>query len=194
MDIKKCFEIFELDRPASLYEVKQAYKDIVNVWHPDRFSNNPRLKQKAEEKLKEINVAYDTLKSYLASKQDVEPEQDKAPQENFKATEDVEVGPKTKPEAYYRQEREESKTYDKTEVIVEAGTGIVLSLWSYLSSIFQRIVADAKTEIEQGEMNQCQRKTGRKGRGRAMGRGRGMGRGKGMGGLRGGGAKGRGRG
>ena len=64
MDIEKCFEIFELDRRASPYEVKQAYKDIVNVWHPDRFSNNPRLKQKAEEKLKEINVAYETLKSY----------------------------------------------------------------------------------------------------------------------------------
>ncbi|MBW1888862.1 MAG: molecular chaperone DnaJ, partial [Deltaproteobacteria bacterium] len=45
--------MFELDRLASPYEVKQAYKDIVNVWHPDRFSNNPRLKQKAEEKLKE---------------------------------------------------------------------------------------------------------------------------------------------
>ena len=50
MDIKKCFEILELDRGASIAETKQAYKDIVSVWHPDRFSHNPRLKRKAEGK------------------------------------------------------------------------------------------------------------------------------------------------
>ena len=68
MEIKKCFEILELDPNASVDEAKQAYKDIVNVWHPDRFSHNSRLKEKAEEKLKEINVAYETVNSLLSSK------------------------------------------------------------------------------------------------------------------------------
>jgi curved DNA-binding protein CbpA len=34
------------------------------VWHPDRFPNDPRLQEKAQEKLKEINLAYDYLKSH----------------------------------------------------------------------------------------------------------------------------------
>lgn len=67
MDIKRCFDILELDRGASLDDAKQAYKDIVNVWHPDRFSHHPRLKQKAEKKLKEANLAFETVVSFLSS-------------------------------------------------------------------------------------------------------------------------------
>jgi DnaJ-class molecular chaperone len=171
MDIEKCFAIFELDRYASSDEVKQAYKDMVNVWHPDRFSDNPRLRKRAEEKLKEINVAYEMLKSHLSSKQSFEPEHGKSAQEDDYSRRDVEVEPKTR---------------DITEAIVEKNTGIVLSLWSYLSSAIQRMVAEAKTEIEQGELNPQQRKGGGMKRGRAMGRGRGMGRFRGSGGKGGG--------
>jgi tetratricopeptide (TPR) repeat protein len=39
-------------------EIKQAYRDLVQVWHPDRFAGNPRLQRKAEEALKKINLAY----------------------------------------------------------------------------------------------------------------------------------------
>ncbi len=39
-------------------EIKQAYRDLVQVWHPDRFAGNPRLQKKAEETLKRINIAY----------------------------------------------------------------------------------------------------------------------------------------
>jgi hypothetical protein len=183
MDVKRCFEILELDPGASPDEVKQAYKDIVSVWHPDRFSNNPRLKQKADEKLKEINTAYETLKSYLSTKQALDTEQEKT-----KAREDVDTGVKAKAEGEYRQRRQDSKSSDKTEAFVEAGTGLVLSLWSYLSSVCQRIIADVKTEIEQEAPKRYQRKAG----GRGDGKGRGMGRGRGMDG--GGGGRGRGRG
>jgi len=161
MNIEQSFEILELDRSASTDEIKQSYKDIVTVWHPDRFSSNPRLKQKAEEKLKEVNVAYDTLKSYLSSEQQIEPKQEK-------------VQPDVAP-------------YDnKTEAMVEAGTGIALSLWSYLSSLFQSVVTDVKTGMEQGGLDQSQRGAGCGGRGRrkdkGMGRrGGGRGRGKGRG-------------
>ena len=48
MDIKRCYEILELEPTASVKDLKQAYKDIVNVWHPDRFSHSTRLKKKAE--------------------------------------------------------------------------------------------------------------------------------------------------
>jgi curved DNA-binding protein CbpA len=49
---------------ATLAEIKQARTDLVKVWHPDRFSHDARLKVKAEEKLKEINAAYEWLCSH----------------------------------------------------------------------------------------------------------------------------------
>src|SRR5204862_447265 len=53
--------ILEIERGASLAEIRQAYRDQTKVWHPDRFSNDIRLKNKAEEKLKRINLAYRRL-------------------------------------------------------------------------------------------------------------------------------------
>lgn len=58
------YQILEIETGASQDDIKQAYKDLAKVWHPDRFSDSPRLKQKAEEKLKRINAAYEFLKSY----------------------------------------------------------------------------------------------------------------------------------
>jgi curved DNA-binding protein CbpA len=62
--ISRCIEILGLKRNASEEEVNQAYRDLANVWHPDRFVGNPRLQKKAEEKLKEINAAYEYIKSF----------------------------------------------------------------------------------------------------------------------------------
>jgi len=56
-----CYEILGLRHGASEDEVKQAYRDLVKVWHPDRFSHDPRLQVKAQEKLKDINEAYTKL-------------------------------------------------------------------------------------------------------------------------------------
>lgn len=61
---KIALQTLELDRNASCEEIKQAYLDLVIVWHPDRFSHNPRLQQKAEEKLKLFNQAYEYLKEW----------------------------------------------------------------------------------------------------------------------------------
>lgn len=68
LDIQKCYEIFELDSGATVEDAKKAHRDLVSIWHPDRVSsNNPRLKKKAEEKLKEINAAYHMLLTHLNS-------------------------------------------------------------------------------------------------------------------------------
>ena len=66
MDIRRYYEILELDPGVSSEDVVQAYKDLVNVWHPDRFSKIPRLRRKAEKKLKAVNEAYEKLQSYLS--------------------------------------------------------------------------------------------------------------------------------
>jgi tetratricopeptide (TPR) repeat protein len=66
MDIRQYYDILELDPGVSSEDVARAYKDLVNVWHPDRFSGIPRLRIRAENKLKEVNEAYEKLQSYLS--------------------------------------------------------------------------------------------------------------------------------
>jgi curved DNA-binding protein CbpA len=63
------YRVLGLEPGASLKEVNQAYKDLAFIWHPDRIpKDNPRLVQKAEEKLKEINQARDSLRSILSNR------------------------------------------------------------------------------------------------------------------------------
>ncbi len=61
--ISRSIEILGLKPGATREEVDTAYRDLAKVWHPDRFSGNPRLQKKAEEKIKEINAAYEYIKS-----------------------------------------------------------------------------------------------------------------------------------
>lgn len=67
-NMDKYYQALGLNPGASEEEIKEAYRDLVNVWHPDRFSNDSRLKEKASEKLREINLAYEVLKAYIAGK------------------------------------------------------------------------------------------------------------------------------
>lgn len=57
----------ELDRRATRKEIDQAYRQLVQVWHPDRFGHNPPLQLKAQEKLKQINEAYRGLTQTIAA-------------------------------------------------------------------------------------------------------------------------------
>ena len=67
MSLKNCYKILEIQQTASLSEIKQAYRDMIGIWHPDRYAQNPRLHEKATEKLKELNVAYNELVTRLTS-------------------------------------------------------------------------------------------------------------------------------
>jgi hypothetical protein len=60
-DILDCYRILEIGANASLEEIKQAYREQARVWHPDRFPNDVRLQQKAQERLKQINLAYEQI-------------------------------------------------------------------------------------------------------------------------------------
>lgn len=45
-------------------EVKQAYRDLAQVWHPDHHTQNERLQRKALKKMKELSAAYDCICLY----------------------------------------------------------------------------------------------------------------------------------
>jgi len=72
-EINRCYRALELEPGASLEQVKQAWRELVKVWHPDRFPNDPKLQRKAQERLKEINGAYELLEQYLASETPPQP-------------------------------------------------------------------------------------------------------------------------
>lgn len=54
------YEILGIKEGASEAEIKAAYREQVKKYHPDKHQNNP-LADLAEEKLQEINEAYDYL-------------------------------------------------------------------------------------------------------------------------------------
>jgi DnaJ domain len=62
--LKEYYETLGLEPGASLVEVKQAYRDLVRVWHPDRYPQDLRLQKKAQKKLQEINEAYERITHY----------------------------------------------------------------------------------------------------------------------------------
>ena len=62
-NLEQWYGILELEPGAPVEEVNQAYRDLVRVWHPDRFAHDPRLQLMAQERLKGINKAYEKLQS-----------------------------------------------------------------------------------------------------------------------------------
>lgn len=170
MEIQRCFENLEVSQDASIEDVRQAYKDLINIWHPDRVPDNPRLKKKAEEKLKNINLAYAELTSFLSSQQKSHANVQRKPPEQ----------PITKTPPPASRAQTQTKTYEP-DVDAKPKTNFFSTLWTYLSKAL-----DTLSEI-QGSSNEAKGTRSARfepTRGQGQNRGRGMGRGKGMGGGR----------
>lgn len=60
MNIDKAFEILGVPKGSSQEEIKKAYRKLAMKYHPDQYGNNP-LKDLAEDKMKDINEAYNFL-------------------------------------------------------------------------------------------------------------------------------------
>ncbi len=54
------YEVLGVSPDASDEEIKKAYRELARKYHPDNYQNNP-LSDLAEEKMKEINEAYDAI-------------------------------------------------------------------------------------------------------------------------------------
>ena len=60
-DLQDCYRLLDVEPGAPRETVKRAYRELVRVWHPDRFEHDPALQQKVQEKLKQINLAYEQI-------------------------------------------------------------------------------------------------------------------------------------
>lgn len=57
---KNPYKVLGIKEGASYDEIKRAYRELAKKYHPDRYQNNP-LSDLADEKMREINEAYDVL-------------------------------------------------------------------------------------------------------------------------------------
>lgn len=56
------YKILELEKSATDDEVKKAYRSMAKKYHPDRVNTeNEAIKKGAEEKFKEVQIAYETI-------------------------------------------------------------------------------------------------------------------------------------
>ena len=70
MNRTEALNILGLDDDASAADIKSAYRECVQILHPDRFANNKKLQDRATEQFKRLQDAYEYLTSdRAASKQ-----------------------------------------------------------------------------------------------------------------------------
>lgn len=63
--LERNLKALDLPATASYDQVKSSYRELVKVWHPDRFGHDVKLKARANSKLMEINQAYESLKAHF---------------------------------------------------------------------------------------------------------------------------------
>ncbi|NCA80766.1 MAG: hypothetical protein EOM76_11400, partial [Sphingobacteriia bacterium] len=54
------YNVLGVPNTASDDEIKQAYRELARKYHPDKYINNP-LADLAQDKMKQINEAYDMI-------------------------------------------------------------------------------------------------------------------------------------
>ena len=66
--MKDPYEVLGIDRSADDDEVKAAYRRLARKYHPDNYTDDNPLKELAEDKMQEINAAYDAIQNERAGK------------------------------------------------------------------------------------------------------------------------------
>ena len=64
MDVESSFDVLRVSSGVSSHEVEEAYGDLLDVWDPERFQGNDRLRKKVEEERRRIELAYATLQAF----------------------------------------------------------------------------------------------------------------------------------
>ena len=65
MTTTQALQILDLIAPITRAALKNAYREALMVWHPDRFEGSEGIKAKAVSKTYQINEAYALLLSLI---------------------------------------------------------------------------------------------------------------------------------
>ena len=66
--MKDPYSVLGVSRDASDDDIKKAYRELARKYHPDKYAGSD-LAELAEEKMKEVNAAYDEILAMRAGKQ-----------------------------------------------------------------------------------------------------------------------------
>ena len=100
-DISRWYAVLGVSPTASLKTIKEAYRELAKLWHPDIYIDDPELKSRAEAEIKEINQAYGEIKVYLTAKLNDTFKSDHSKTESNQPSKIKKI--KQTPEFYYQQ-------------------------------------------------------------------------------------------
>jgi uncharacterized protein len=63
-DIQDCYQTLGLEPSSSIEAIRRRYRKLIKEWHPDRFHGHPTKTREANERLKGIIPAYETLVAF----------------------------------------------------------------------------------------------------------------------------------
>lgn len=86
------YKVLGVSPDASDEEIKKVYRTLVKKYHPDRYRNDP-MAGMAEEKIREINAAYDKIQAIRAGKDTYNPASGDRPSGSYENTGDEYTGP-----------------------------------------------------------------------------------------------------
>lgn len=61
MTLQQAQQILQLEGSVTLEELKENYRDLLQIWHPDKHCENERRRAKAEKHTKLLNEAYQVV-------------------------------------------------------------------------------------------------------------------------------------
>ena len=64
--MQRHYQILDISPRATKEEVRKAFHRQIKIWHPDRYSDNPKLREKAEKKTRELIYAYESVMLHIA--------------------------------------------------------------------------------------------------------------------------------
>ena len=70
MNLDEALVVLEANEEMDFLDIRRSYRDLVDVLHPDMYTHNQRLYDKASERLKEINCAYNIIQKHYKNSTD----------------------------------------------------------------------------------------------------------------------------
>lgn len=128
-DLHKYYKILDVTPDTPWEDIKRAYHDMMKVWHPDRFSGDPRLQKIVEEKTKELTHAFQKIEEdYHSIKFSYDPLDEEAPTKTKPQTEPSVKEKKLKPPPRYARKQEAHEWLKKAKAIDTGNYRIVIDL------------------------------------------------------------------